>query len=179
MNNKIKPLNIVSWCILSIVFLLMIVPLSSILIQKHIKKLPVPMFLGYAYMKVNTGSMNGTINEGDMIIVKKTNDYSLGDVVTYIEENGKVAVTHRIVNYGPQDGMYITKGDANLSEDVLPITSEQIVGKVIYVIPKVGLFCDWFIHEGGFIYALAMITVVVAGVYLWKFTNPKSDTNIA
>ena len=134
------------------------------------------MFVGYAYLLVATGSMTGTINQGDLIIVKKTDDYALGDIVTYIEADGKYPVTHRIVNYGPEEGTFITKGDANLSADIHPVSVEQIAGEVVFVIPKVGLVFDWFIHQGGVIYVVAMIVIVIAGVYLWKLTKPKQDT---
>lgn len=177
MTNKRRLINIVLWCTLGVVLLIVFIPLGSLLVQKYIKKSSVPMFMGYAYLVVATGSMNGTINQGDMIIVKKTDDYTLGDIVTFVETEGKFPVTHRIVNYGAQDGMFITKGDANPKADSMPVSVDQIAGEVVFVIPKAGLFLDWFTHEGGVIYFVAIIAIVIAGVYFWKLTKPKSETN--
>ena len=177
MANKSKLIKIILWSILAIILLLILIPVGSLLVQKYIKKSPVPMFMGYAYLVVATGSMNGTINQGDMIIVKKTDDYTLGDIVTFVEEDGKFPVTHRIVNYGAEDGMFITKGDANLKADVSPISVEQIAGEVVFVIPKVGLFFDWFIRGGGVVYFVALVAIVIAGVYFWKLTKPVSEAN--
>lgn len=171
MTNKIKPIKIVMWCVLGVILLSALVPLGSLLIQKYIKKSPVPMFMGLAYLTVTSGSMNGTIEQGDVIVVKKTDDYSIGDVVTYVEREGNAPVTHRIVNYGAADGMFITKGDANLSQDLSEISVEQIAGEVVFVIPKMGLVFDWFIKGGGVFYVVTMIAIVIAGVYFWKLTN--------
>ena len=176
MTKKIKPIKIVLWCILGVILLLIFIPLCSLLIQKYIKKSSVPMFLGYGYLVVATGSMNGTINQGDMIIVKKTNNYSPGDIVTYVETYGKAPVTHRIVNYDPY-GLFVTKGDANLSTDISPISVEQIVGEVVLVIPKAGLVFDWFTKEGGIIYVVAMFVIVFGGVILLKLTKPETEKN--
>lgn len=177
MTNKVAPKKIVLWCVLGVILLLIVVPLGSLLIQKYIKKSSVPMFLGYAYLTVTTGSMNGTINQGDMIVVKKTNDYSLGDIVTYVETDSKAPITHRIVNYGSEEGMFITKGDSNPSADILPISVDQIAGEVVLVIPKLGVVFDWFISGGGVIYIAAMIVTVVVGVWLWRFTKSETETH--
>lgn len=177
MTNKRKWIKIVLWCLLGVMLLLIVIPLSSLLIQKYIKKSAVPMFMGYAYLVVTTGSMSGTIDQGDLIIVKSTDDYSINDIVTYIEAEGNVAITHRIVNYGSEEGMYITKGDANLSPDVLPVSDEQIAGKVVHVLPKAGLILDWFFYRGGIFYLVAMITIVIVGVYFLKATESEHETH--
>ena len=175
MTNKRKCIQILLWCISGVILLLILIPLSSILIQKYIKKVSVPMFMGYSYLVVATGSMNGAINQGDMVIVKKTDDYKPGDVVTYVEREGSLPVTHRIVNYGPQDGTFITKGDANNTADS-PISVEQIAGEVVFVVPKVGLILQWFVHGGGVIYILAMIAIVAVGAYLLRLIKSQSET---
>ena len=177
MTNKTRLIKIILWSILGVILLLIFIPLGSLLVQKYIKKSSVPMFMGYAYLIVATGSMNGTINQGDMIIVKRTNDYTLGDIVTYVEAEGIYPVTHRIVNYGSQEGTFITKGDANLKADASPVSVEQIAGEVVLVIPKAGLFFDWFTQGGGVIYFVAIVAIVIAGVYFWKLTKPEPETN--
>lgn len=174
--KKIKPLKIVLWSILGVIFLLICVIVGTLLVEKFIKKSPVPMFMGYAVMTVATGSMTGTINQGDVIIVKKTDDYKLGDIVTFVNKNGEV-ITHRLINYYKPDDKtkFITKGDANPTKDNGYITLDQIAGEVVYTIPKVGLFFDWFLHDFGAIYAIAIVAVLVVGFYFISLTKSDSE----
>jgi len=90
---------------------------------------------GYRIFVVATGSMKGTINEGDLIVTKKvaTDTLKIKDIITFIsiEESiyGKVN-THRI--FGIDKSAFITKGDANSEKDDTPVTADRIIGKVIY-----------------------------------------------
>ena len=172
--SKKKAIKITLWCVLGAALLFVFIVLGSLLVQKFIKKSSVPMFAGVASLIVQTGSMNGTIDEGDLIFIKKTKDYELGDIVTYVN-SAKEVVTHRLVNYGPEEGTFIAKGDANSSLDQNPVSVDQIVGEVVLTIPKFGLVIQWFSHEGGVIYVVAMIAIVIAGVYLWNAMKPESE----
>lgn len=173
-RSKLKPLKIVLWSILGAILLFVLIVVSTLLVQKYVKKTPVPMFAGCASMIVITGSMSGTIEKGDMVIVKRTNDYKLGDIVTYVDTNGEV-VTHRIVNYGSQEGTFVTKGDANPTTDGKDISVDQIAGEVVLTIPKVGWVFDWFLHGGGIIYTIALLAIIVAAVYFWNVTKPEHE----
>ena len=101
-----------------------------------------PSAFGFTSMIVLSGSMSGDapdhIEVGDLIITKAVDTKTLktGDVITYME-NGKTTVTHRIIGIN-EDGTFRTKGDANISEDRLPVKHEEIIGKYIYRIPKLG-----------------------------------------
>lgn len=172
-RNKLKILKIVLWSILGAILLFVLIAVGTLLVRKYIKKDPVPMFAKYASLIVITGSMNGTIDKGDMIIIKRTEDYAPGDIVTYIEDSGAV-ITHRLVNYGSEEGTFIAKGDANNTPDD-PIREDQIVGEVVHIIPKVGAVVDWFISGGGIIYTIAIIAVIVAGVYFWNLLKPEPE----
>ena len=90
---------------------------------------------GYTFFEVATGSMSNTIEIGDVVIVKITKEVNKNEIIVY--RDGENFVTHRLVE---TDGdKLVAKGDANNSEDK-PITEEQILGKVIYVIPKMGVW---------------------------------------
>ena len=175
--GKSKVIKIVLWGIFSPFLLFISVALACLLTEKYIVKSPVPMFAGYASLIVATGSMDGTINQGDMIIIKKTGDYQLGDIVTYIEADTTVPVTHRLVNYGSEDRTFIAKGDANRTSDILPVSVEQIVGEVILTIPRAGIFLEWFSTQGGVIYILAMLVILVACVFFWNLMKRNSETS--
>ena len=174
----VKPVKIILWCVSSAILLFIFIVLGSLLVQKYIKKSPAPMFAGCAFLIVETGSMSPTINKGDMVVVKKTNDYKLTDIVTYIPKDGvKETITHRIIRYSEdREDYFIVKGDFNDHEDKDPISVDQIVGEVVLTIPKIGYVFEWFTRGGGIIYLVAIIVIAVAGVYFWNAMKPESET---
>lgn len=85
--------------------------------------------------------MSPQIDKGDVVIVKRepTAAVDVGDVILFKEDNVRIA--HRIVETGRDEGgqrIFWTKGDANKSRDVDPVLPEQVIGPVIYTIPKAG-----------------------------------------
>ena len=84
---------------------------------------------GYTYFQVKTGSMTGSIDVGDIVIVNLTDNYDSGDIITY-QTNGSF-VTHRLVK--DLGSKVITKGDVNNVEDD-PVNKDQVVGKVTVII---------------------------------------------
>ena len=92
-------------------------------------------FFGYTFFNVATGSMEDTIMVNDVIVVKITNDYKENDIITYMNNND--FITHRIIK---MDGdVIITKGDANNTADN-PIDKSVVLGRVIKIIPKLGVW---------------------------------------
>lgn len=90
---------------------------------------------GYTIMQVVSGSMADTINIKDIIIVKITNQVNKGDIVTFQNEN--ILITHRIIEI--ENDTVTTKGDANNTKDT-PIKKQDIIGKVVFIIPNVGIW---------------------------------------
>lgn len=85
---------------------------------------------GYTYFVVATGSMSGTIEVNDVVIVKLGNEAEVGDIITYKTEDDAF-ITHRVVKeIGSQ---LITQGDVNNTEDE-PISKDDMVGTVEMVI---------------------------------------------
>ena len=85
---------------------------------------------GYTYFVVKTGSMSGTLEVNDVIIVKVGKNPKVNDIVTYMDEEGKI-VTHRLIR--KVGNKYITKGDVNNTEDE-PFTDDKLIGVVKSVI---------------------------------------------
>ena len=107
-------------------------------------------FFGYSLFEVQTGSMHGTIEAGDWIIIKNGRDVNIGDIVTY--RHGKDFVTHRIIE--SYKGTYVTKGDANNAKDD-PIDQSQIVGHVVKILHGFGILRK--------VCAVAVASVLAAG----------------
>ena len=85
---------------------------------------------GYTYFVVSSGSMSGSIEVNDIVIIKINGNYKKNDIVTYYDKNGNF-ITHRFVK--ELNGKIVTKGDMNNTVDD-PIDKKQIVGKVNLVI---------------------------------------------
>ena len=102
-----------------------------------------PTVLGVAPMVVLSGSMSGTaedhIEVGDLIFTRQADldQLKVGDVVAFMD--GSIVVTHRIVSISADRSEFVTKGDANNTEDE-PISADQIIGQYSGRIPKVGDF---------------------------------------
>lgn len=128
----------VLWRILQILILVIvgIVLLANLyrLAAREIFKVNASTVFGYSSAVVLTGSMSGTIEPDDLIITHKQSDYRVGDIVMY--QTDGTPVTHRIVS--ESDKGYRTKGDANNTDDGADIPKEDVVGKVVLVIPKIG-----------------------------------------
>lgn len=174
-RRKLKIVKIVLWSILCAILLFVLVVVGSLLVDKYVKKSKVPMFAGYGSMIVLTGSMYPAIEAGDLIIVKKCDEYKISDdIVTYIRSDGEI-ITHRLTRYFQEEGKYEVWGDANPDPDAEHISIDQIAGKVVLTIPKIGLVFDWILKDGGIIYIIALIAVLVAAVYFWGLTKPEAE----
>lgn len=90
-------------------------------------------------MAIGSGSMTGTIDKGDTVIIdKKSKVHKKGQVIAFKMED-KVIV-HRIISIQITDKgtFYKTKGDYNKSEDGWLLPEENIVGNCILKIPLIG-----------------------------------------
>lgn len=128
----------------------------------------VPKATGARPLTVLSGSMTGTYDIGDVVIVRPvdTDDLAAGDVITFQPVSDDPALTtHRIqsVVYGSEGTSFITKGDANGAADPEPITSEQVMGEVWYSVPTVGHVSVWL--AGGWV--RQALNILAVGLLLY------------
>ena len=123
---------------------------------------------GYTFFEVATGSMANTINIGDIVVVKVNEAFKENDIIVYKEENS--FITHRVIKIDGQN--LITRGDANNSEDK-PIKSDQILGKVIYVIPKIGIWRK--VLASPEILGMIIIFIILLGVVLMLTSKTEKE----
>lgn len=124
-------------------------------------------FFGYSLFEVQTGSMEGSIDAGDWIVVKLTPKVELNDIVTY-ELNGEY-ITHRIIEV--YNGTYITQGDANNAKDA-PVDQSQIIGKVVKVLSGFGI-----IRKTLFNPAVLLTLIITLFAFNSAFKNNKISFN--
>ena len=157
---------------------LLVIVASWLCFDKFVLGHRVPSIFGYSSLMVATGSMSGTIEEGDLIIIKDTGDYKIGDIVTFFQDGDTIPTTHRIYNID-EDGLWKTRGDANDSYDKRSISSDEIIGEVVLVIPYVGTFIDWAVEGGGLIYIIGIFLIIGLGIYIIKGDDDEESSEPA
>ena len=85
--------------------------------------------------------MSPALGVGDVAIIKEVEIETIteGDIIQFIGDNN-VTLLHRVIDKYEEDGqkLFITKGDANEDPDFDPVSYQQITGKSIFTIPKIG-----------------------------------------
>jgi signal peptidase len=127
---------------------------------------------GYRPIVITSGSMQPSISRGDLLLIKKSDDITVGDIITFRPLTGQIdSVTHRVV--GIENGLdgisYLTKGDANTTTDVVPIPDERVIGVVVREIPKVG-FIALALHNRVFV-VLLVLALVLMELTVWMSRN--------
>lgn len=114
-------------------------------------------FLGFTFFRVISGSMESTIHVNDIVIVKITKEIDIRDIITY--KSDKNFITHRVIVINPRS--VITQGDANNTPDD-PISKEDILGKVVFIIPVEILIKVFTTPEviGAFIASIVMLWII-------------------
>jgi signal peptidase I len=94
----------------------------------------------YGIMVIGSGSMTGTINEGDAVIFESYEDEQIqvGQVIIFDYNN--IKAVHRVIKIVNVNGenRYFTKGDANKEQDEGYITQKDIYGLVKLRIKFIG-----------------------------------------
>lgn len=123
--------------VLKTIFILFLIAiLLYVLYSKYIRKDRITKVFGYGFLVVLTGSMEPEIDTGSLVIIKDSDSYDVGDIITY-EENENYFVTHRIIEKDVNN--LITKGDKNNEVDT-KISEDQIIGKVVFHSLILGIF---------------------------------------
>ena len=127
MKTLKKVIKIVFDVIIYFLIGMLLLYLCLVIYQRNIKKSELLQIDDYYIFQIASSSMEADLHVGDYIVVLDTNDYEVGDIVTYKEDGSYI--THRI--YDIDGEKVITKGDANESLDD-SIEKEQILGKVLF-----------------------------------------------
>ena len=90
---------------------------------------------------ISSGSMQPALEKGDMVLIEhvELKDIEKGDIIQY--EMGRIPTVHRVKEIQTEENgeiLFITQGDANRKPDVEPVKPDQITGKVVFNIPKIG-----------------------------------------
>ncbi|MDD2823086.1 MAG: signal peptidase I [Candidatus Daviesbacteria bacterium] len=134
MKKPVLIIKIIIFCIVALIGVLLVLVLFP-------SKTPLKAFI------VLSGSMEPNISAGSMIIVEhQARIFSNGDIITFIHPNNPTEyVTHRVIGTKVEGNSlsYLTKGDANDSQDMWLVQKESVWGKVSLVVPLLGYLINF------------------------------------
>lgn len=122
-------------------------------------------------------SMVPAINVLDVVVNMRVNnpeDLEKGDIITFISTDYRysgVLVTHRIVNIDKTSSgeyLYTTKGDNNNTQDSSRISFDEIYGKVLFRIPKIGYIQYYLSSILGWVAIIIVPAVMIIGYDIYK-----------
>lgn len=118
--------------------------------------------LGIYMFNIVSESMEPTFYKEDLVVVKKCKleDLQTGDIITFKEDDR--TISHRIVEITKEKGevKFITKGDNNDIPDKDAVEMQDVYGKVLFSIKKVGLVVHYIQNARGFINIAFFIVIV-------------------
>ena len=120
-----------------------------------------PMPFGWGASVILSGSMEPTLSVNDLVFVRATGDYEVGDVVVY--QSGSSRVIHRIARI-LEDGSVITKGDANNTEDE-PVPAEDVKGEMVGKVPLIGAAVRFLQTPIGIIIVIAVLILLIVVLF--------------
>ncbi|MDP9814800.1 signal peptidase I [Spirilliplanes yamanashiensis] len=124
-----------------------------------------PLAVGWSPSVVLTGSMLPSIQPGDIVVAAPLDEgeqAAPGHVLRFVDPSRPSRyLLHRVVRVN-EDGTYVTRGDANRSEDTAPVPPANVTGIARLRVPLVGLPVVW-LHERDYLpLGLAVVALFAA-----------------
>ena len=142
----------------------------------------VPSLGNYSFMRTLTGSMEPAIPVHTFIFTEAVDPESLqvGDIITFRSTESKLEGalnTHRITSVYEEGGqlMFHTKGDANAVEDSEPVSSINVVGKVVFISAALGTVVSLFSNPLVFFPFVVVPLVLLLGFELVKLVKSTKE----
>ncbi|MBD5552280.1 MAG: signal peptidase I [Lachnospiraceae bacterium] len=123
-----------------------------------------PRIFGIQPYAIVSGSMEPEIPVGSIVYVGKVQPEELisGEIITFYTGTGSEgAVTHRVVENRNGEKELVTKGDANMAPDPMPVSYERVVGRVKLHIPGLGRLFPLISGTAGKIRLLAVLLAAI------------------
>jgi signal peptidase I len=167
-----------------ILFLVIVLPFLifnlTLIIKSKLYPDKIADFMGYKPFIVMSGSMETTINIGDLVIVKKVNSSSIhtGDIIAF--KNGNIVISHRVKEVINDSGIYKfkTKGDNNNVADDFIVNSDAIEGIFVNKIPGLGSILLFLGKPIGLLMVILVIIIVSTALYFVKFGYSTKDAEL-
>ncbi|MBF0986087.1 MAG: signal peptidase I [Clostridiales bacterium] len=167
-----------------VLFLVIVLPFLifnlTLIIKSKLYPDKIADFMGYKPFIVMSGSMETTINIGDLVIVKKVNSSNIhtGDIIAF--KNGNIVISHRVKEIINDFGTYKfkTKGDNNNVADDFIVNSDAIEGIFVNKIPGLGSILLFLGKPIGLLMVILVIIIVSTALYFVKFGYSTKDAEL-
>ena len=121
----------------------------------------IPRVLGYEVYNIVSGSMAPSIPQGSLVLVRPADwrEIAPGDVIAF--DRAGAVVTHRVTQLREGERAFVTKGDANVEEDMAPVPFEDLIGRVERHYPYLGAMASLAAGTAG---KLRLAGLLLAGI---------------
>lgn len=172
-NNLKKIINriikITSWLFLAIFIIVVLFLSYSFVVSKVYEKKGEIYKPNISLYTIVSPSMEPKLKVYDVIInkkVKKPEDIKVGDIITFISTSNAskgLTVTHRVVAIvETENGIeYQTQGDNNMTLDATNVLFQNVLGKVIFTIPKLGRVQQFFSTSFGWLFIVVIPAFII------------------
>ena len=116
------------------------------------------IIFGYEPYTIVSGSMEPAVPTGSLVYIRRieAEAVEIGDVIAYYGDRDENAViVHRVVERDERS--FITKGDANETEDLRPVGYDQLMGIVSISVPHLGIFAEALTMGNGRILTVSLV----------------------
>lgn len=126
----------------------------------------VPTIFGYQISACLSSSMDPTFEHGSLILTRYINPEEVreGDIIIFRDNSDVTTPTiHRVTKVNKAAGLsYTTKGDANETDDPVPVPAEMVIGKFHAALPYAGYLFSFAQSMLGMvlIYAAAVLFIL-------------------
>lgn len=157
------------WGIVSTVLVVLVVLCAALLMGARL--------LGFRVYNIISHSMEPVYSVGDLVYVQPVKSISQlreGDVISFVQNEELVVVTHRIVRIDPENDRVHTKGETNDTEDA-PVHFKNVIGVVRFHIPLLGYVSDYVQNPPGMYVAVGVGAVLMVLVFLPDMLPKKKE----
>jgi signal peptidase len=125
--------------------------------------------------------MGPAISTGAAIVVEPVRPQEVrpGDVITFRSaENRDLLITHRVIDTGlgpDRRPAFRTQGDANEAPDLATVTSDRLIGRVVFDVPYVGQMVEHLRSPAAFVLLMVVPGVLLVLMELRELARGVSD----
>lgn len=140
--------------------------------------------LGHTVGSVQSGSMSGTFEKGDIIVSKQIDGEEIkeGDIISFWYNDPQaqqiIVVTHRVIELR-EDGKIVTQGDvankANSVDKIEVISKGDVISRYSFKIPYVGAVLDFINTSTGFFVCILIPVFLFLFWQIYVFIVTVSD----
>lgn len=180
-NNILKIISkLVSWVLFVILLIAAVFLLYYYIATKNYAAKGPGHEPKFSIYTIVSGSMEKKIKVYDAVINVRPNrpsDIKVGDVITFISSSiltPGTTITHRVIGIVKDDDgavCYQTKGDANTVADQACAKFHNVIGKVIIIVPQLGLLQVFLAKKGGWIICVLVPALIIIGRDVLKITK--------